>query len=126
MMNDKELDKFFNPYQKVMDNFAKKVVDMRLSVPAVFLLESFKPFTFIGNQLMVFFDPAVKSIFEGQKYDTVKNLLEKRETPEVMIQKIEAQENEYMKIDKERKLEKKLNSKTSERRLKRWLKFLKK
>jgi len=74
----------------VLEKVAKKVVDKSMTVPAIVFLESVKPLNYIGSQTMVFFEPIVQSLFNLKDYDTFRCALEKRQSIEIMIQKIEA------------------------------------
>ena len=75
--------------QQVIDKIARKVVEKGMSVPAIMFLESVKPMNFIGAQAMVFFEPIVQSIFSFRDYDTLRTALEKRQTIEILLLKIE-------------------------------------
>jgi hypothetical protein len=74
----------------VLEKVAKKVVDRSMTVPAIVFLESVKPLNYIGSQTMVFFEPIVQSLFNLKDYDTFRSALEKRQSIEILIQKIEA------------------------------------
>jgi hypothetical protein len=76
--------------QAVLDKVAKKVVEKSMTVPAIVFLESVKPLNFVGSQAMVFFEPIVQSLFNLKDYDTFRTALERRQTLEILIQKIEA------------------------------------
>jgi hypothetical protein len=76
--------------EAVLDRTAKKVVEWSMAVPAILFLESMKPLNYIGSQTMVFFEPIVQTIFNFKDYDTFRSALEKRQSIEVFIQKIEA------------------------------------
>ncbi len=76
--------------QAVLDKVAKKVVEKSMTVPAIVFLESVKPLNFVGSQAMVFFEPIVQSLFNLKDYETFRTALEKRQTLEILIQKIEA------------------------------------
>ena len=78
---------------EVLDKIAQKIVDMRLTPVAVVMLESSKPLSFVGSQLMVFFQPIVTSLFPFRQYDEVAALLEERANIEALIQKIEKLED---------------------------------
>ena len=79
--------------EEVLTKIAQKVVDMRLTPVAVVMLESSKPLSFVGSQLMVFFQPIVTSLFPFRQYDEVAALLEERANVEALIQKIEKLED---------------------------------
>jgi hypothetical protein len=74
----------------VLEKLAKKVVDWKMTVPAIMFLESVKPLNYIGSQALVFFEPIVQSIFSFKDYDTFRIAMERRENVENLIRKIEA------------------------------------
>ena len=76
--------------EALLDRMARGVVERRLEVPAIFMLESMKPLSFVGSQLMVFFAPVVGAFYQGPTYDRIAKLLERRGTMEILIRKIEA------------------------------------
>ena len=78
---------------EVLTKIAQKVVDLRLTPVAIVMLESGKPLSFVGSQLMVFFQPIVTSLFPFHQYDEVAALLEERSNVESLIQKIEELED---------------------------------
>ncbi len=73
----------------VLEKLAKMVVKRGFSIPAIMFLESIKPLNYISSQALVFFEPIVQTIFSFQDYDTFRLALEKRETMEIIILKIE-------------------------------------
>ncbi|RKX24929.1 MAG: hypothetical protein DRP45_07105 [Candidatus Zixiibacteriota bacterium] len=75
--------------EAVIVKLARKVVDKGMTVPAIMFLESVKPLNFIGSQVMVFFEPVVQAVFNISDYDNLRMALEKRETIEIMILRIE-------------------------------------
>jgi hypothetical protein len=75
---------------RVLDKLAGKVIEKGMTVPAIIFLESVKPLNFIGSQAMVFFEPMVQTLFNTHDYNIVRQALEKRETIENLLQKIEA------------------------------------
>ena len=106
--NDKERS-------EILDRFARKVVERRLSAPAILFLESSKPLSFLGNQAMVFFQPIVQSIFTFRSYDDVMMLLEDRENVERLLRRIEELEaEEQRRIRKEKRLRKKTKAAADE------------
>jgi len=79
--------------EEVLTKIAQKVVDLRLTPVAIVMLESGKPLSFVGSQLMVFFQPIVTSLFPFHQYDEFAALLEERSNVESLIQKIEELED---------------------------------
>ncbi|MCC6962444.1 MAG: hypothetical protein IT585_04250 [candidate division Zixibacteria bacterium] len=74
----------------ILDKAARKVVQWKMTVPAIMTLESVKPLNFIGSQAMVFFEPIVQSVFSIKDYETFRTMLERRETLELLLLRIEA------------------------------------
>ena len=84
----------------VLEKLAKKVVQWHMSVPAILFLESMKPLNYIGAQAMVFFEPIVQGIFTIKDYNTLRVALERRESIENLLQKIEAHDAVAYKREK--------------------------
>jgi hypothetical protein len=84
--------------EAVLVKLAGKVVDRGMTVPAILFLESVKPLNFIGSQTMVFFEPIVQTVFNFKDYDNLRSALEKRESIEILILRIE----EYDAVDHKR------------------------
>ncbi len=80
--------------KEIITKIARKTVDLRLSPIAIVLLESTKPLSFLGSQLMVFFQPIVTAIFPFHQYDEITALFEDRANIEALIQTIEQMEEE--------------------------------
>ncbi|MBN2465406.1 hypothetical protein JXD38_07260 [candidate division WOR-3 bacterium] len=79
--------------EEILIKIAQKVVDLRLTPVAVVMLESSKPLSFVGSQMMVFLQPIVTSVFPFHQYDEIAALLEDRANVEALIQKIEKLED---------------------------------
>ena len=69
--------------------FAEKIVDKKVSVLAIFLLDSTKYISFIVGQTLIFFGPILTLFVEDKKYYDFIALLDKRENVEFLISKIE-------------------------------------
>lgn len=65
-----------------------------MSVPAIVAIETAKPMSFVGNQLMVFLDPILALFVKIKDYDRMTALLEDRENLERLITAIERMEDE--------------------------------
>jgi len=87
--------------REAMDRFAQRIVDWRMTAPAILFLESAKPLSFLGNQALIFFQPIVQSIFNFKTYDEITGILEDRENLEYLLCKIESLEAEHVKEEKE-------------------------
>lgn len=87
--SDKEEPQLSERESELLDKLAKKVVHWKMSVPAIVALESVKPLNYIGSQAMVFFEPMVQAVFNFSDYDTFRIMMERRETIELLLQRIE-------------------------------------
>lgn len=86
-------DKAFE--QEMIDKIAHKIVDRRLSVPAVLFLEITKPLSFFGAQTLNFFGPIIESFMKrDNRYYDFTEMLEKRENIERILQRVEELEEE--------------------------------
>ncbi|MCD4690107.1 hypothetical protein K8S17_01455 [bacterium] len=103
--------------RKTLDGFAVKIVERKLTAPAILFIESMRPLSFIGNQAMVFFQPIVQTIFNSKSYDNVMDLLEDRDNIEYLLKKIEeleAEEQKKARDAKKRRKEQKAAAKSQE------------
>jgi DNA repair photolyase len=94
----------------IIDKLAKKVVERGMAVPAIMFLESVKPLNFIGAQTLVFFEPIIQTVFNFKDYEAFRTALEKRETIEIILLRIEKYDavsharekriKKYLKVEK--------------------------
>ncbi|MBD3169824.1 MAG: hypothetical protein GF307_10105 [candidate division Zixibacteria bacterium] len=101
-----------------IDEMSQAIVNKHLTVAAIMFLESVKPMNWIGSQGMIVAEPLAHPIlnamggvigFEpikklGKNYHVLQRAFEKRETIEIMLQKIE--ELDAVQYQKERELKK--------------------
>jgi len=100
-MKDKADERPLPEHKEVMNRLAQKVIDWRMTAPAILFIESAKPLSFLGNQALVFFQPMVQSIFNFKTYDEVIEILEDRDNLEYLLSKIEELEAERSRAEKE-------------------------
>jgi hypothetical protein len=93
--------------QELINKVANKIVRMRMTVPAIFFLESSKPLAFLGSQLLIFFEPFIQTLFNIRQYQRFALLMEHHENWERLIRKMEDLEAEYTEKEKKEKEEKK-------------------
>jgi hypothetical protein len=103
-MPDPEENPLPEEEEAVLEKLARKTVERRMTVPAIMFLESVKPLNYIGSQALVFFEPIVQTVFNFKDYDTFRLALEKRQTLEILIQKIEAYD--AVAYDREKRVKK--------------------
>ncbi|MFH2054957.1 MAG: hypothetical protein ABIJ61_03275, partial [bacterium] len=87
--SDKDKSQLSEHESELLDKVARKVVHWKMSVPAIIALESVKPLNYIGSQAMVFFEPIVQAVFNFKEYDSFRMMMERRETIEILLQRIE-------------------------------------
>jgi len=63
-----------------------------MTVPAILLLESVKPLSFIGSQALYFFEPIVRALFTIPEYERYAAMMERRENIEALLVRIEARD----------------------------------
>ncbi len=89
--------------KKIAEKIAKRVVEMKLSTIAIVFLESSKPLSYVGSQLMVFFNPIVGAFLPSTEfYDKLTAFFEDRENIELLIQKIEEIEERREKDERKK------------------------
>lgn len=70
---------------------AVKIVERELTVPAIIFLESIKPVTFLGSQMLVFANPVVSLLVQSGDYYRFVRMVEERENVEKLTVAIEEQ-----------------------------------
>ncbi|MFH0802933.1 MAG: hypothetical protein V2A78_11205 [bacterium] len=81
--------------QALIEKLARAVVRRRMTTPAILFLESVKPLSFVGNQVLLALDPIIKIFATIEDYGQIAALLEDRENIETLILKIERMESEH-------------------------------
>ena len=80
--------------EALLDRIAAATVRWGMAVPAIFMLESSKPLSFVGSQFLHFLSPIVHTVLDARELDRLAVMLERRETVEELIRRIERAENE--------------------------------
>ena len=78
-----------NDDKNTLIRFAEKIVEKKISVLAIFLLESTKYISFIAGQTLIFLGPVLTLFVNDKKYYNLINLLEHKENVEFLISEIE-------------------------------------
>ena len=76
----------------LLERVAKAVVQRRLTVPALMCLESLRPLNYVSSQFMVFLEPLVGTFVATRDHERIAQILEHRESLQVLIDQIEAQD----------------------------------
>ena len=88
---------------ELIERVAAEVVDRRLAAPAIFLLESSKPISFIASQGLVFLGPFVHAALSAPSYDAFCRMIENRENVEKLIVRLEQLEDKRLTRGKPKK-----------------------
>ena len=80
--------------EALLDRLAARVVELRMDMPAILALESGRPLGFLASQAMVFFEPFARSLFRLPDYRRYSTLLERRDSIEKLVTKIETRADE--------------------------------
>jgi predicted membrane chloride channel (bestrophin family) len=91
--------------EDLLNAVAQRIVRMGMAVPAVFFIESTKPLSFVGSQVLVFLEPFVSAFLTIRNYQRFTRLMEDRKNLETLIQRIETLDEEARRAEKERKAE---------------------
>ncbi|MEN8209901.1 MAG: hypothetical protein ABFR50_11695 [Candidatus Fermentibacteria bacterium] len=76
-------------FSEFMDKIAKEIVQRQLTVPAIIFLETIKPLSFLGNQVLIFANPIVSLVVQSGNYYKFVRMLEDRENVEKLTIAIE-------------------------------------
>ncbi|MBC8478467.1 MAG: hypothetical protein ISR91_00300 [Candidatus Delongbacteria bacterium] len=99
---------FTEQEQNFIERFSEAVVRRRMTVPAIFFLESMTPLNFIASQGVAFFTPIVQIFMKAGDLDILQRLLENREFIPVLISILEKRDRTLKLEEKKQKQERKL------------------
>jgi len=71
---------------------AERLIARRLTAPAIFVLESSRPLSYIASQALVFFQPLVQGLLGVRDFAVFAAALEDRDNIEWLIRELEAGE----------------------------------
>lgn len=84
----------------LISKIAKKIVYIGLATPAIFFIEMHKPMNFLGSQILFFLEPILWGFFNTNEFRQFAKILEKRNSLEILLQKIE---EESILLDEKKK-----------------------
>ena len=79
--------------RELAQRLARVVVRRGLTVPALMMLESGRPLSFIGSQALAFLGPFATTVFPADDYQRLVSLLEKREGVDLLVVALEEEGN---------------------------------
>ena len=74
----------------LIEKVSRFIVNRRLEAPAVFMLESSRPLTFMGSQALIVGQPVMAAFFGWERVGEYRLLLEDRENIDRLIARIDA------------------------------------
>ncbi|MBK6911591.1 MAG: hypothetical protein IPK53_02595 [bacterium] len=107
-MKDVTAPDYLSPEQiELFARLADKVVGLGFALPAILFLETTRPLNFVGSQVMLFFQPMLRSFFTLRDYDLLQQALERRETLGYLTELIEARDEAAHEREREQKAQRK-------------------
>ena len=88
--------------RRIIEKTARRLVEMRLAAPALFMLESMRPLSFVASQGLLFLQPIVESFLTVPEYQSFQRMLEKRENIDRLVEHIEQYEDERIAAPREK------------------------
>jgi hypothetical protein len=77
--------------RELLERVARRLVELRLEVPAVLAIESGRPLSVLAGQAMLFLEPFVLAILRTRDYRRFAGLVERREALDHLLHAIETQ-----------------------------------
>jgi len=74
---------------QLLQELALKIERKALTAPALLWLESLRPVTFLGSQVMHFLNPFVRMLFDSDTFERLATILEDREHLERLLYHLE-------------------------------------
>lgn len=89
--------------ERILRKVADEIVKRRLTAPAMFILETWRPLNFVGSQAMIALEPFIQSIFDLPDYRKFALLMERDENVEKLIDMIETAERKRKLASKKKR-----------------------
>ena len=85
--------------RQLIDRLARFLVRRRLAMPALLVLDSGRPLSFLGSQMLTFLSPFATLLFSPAQYQRFTRLLERRANIDLLIDAIAAVDEAVDKSD---------------------------
>lgn len=80
--------------REVLDEVARELVVRGLATPAIFVLESLRPVSFLTAEFLVFLEPFARAFLKPDKYRVLAEALHDRRNVSWLLDRIEALDDE--------------------------------
>jgi len=105
---EKLMGQKLTPEQRgIIDKLADWTVRRGMTVPAILFLETVKPLSYIGSQVVVAFAPVLEVLFDPCSITAFYTMMEDRKNVELLLREIERRDAEVVKKKKEIKAQEK-------------------
>ncbi|MBW2369822.1 MAG: hypothetical protein JRH15_18275 [Deltaproteobacteria bacterium] len=84
----------------VVEKVCREIVKRRLTTPALMFLEMYRPFSYVGSQVMLFFHPIVATFLKADGYRHFTEFLENRGSVDTIANRIEELEKHQSEKEK--------------------------
>jgi len=91
----------------IIDRLADWTVRRGMTVPAILFLETVKPLSYVGSQVVVAFAPILEVLFDPVAITAFYTMMEDRKNMELLLREIERRDAEALKKQKEMKAQEK-------------------
>lgn len=88
---------------KLIERYARFIVERRLAAAAIMTIESLRPLNFLGSQLLYAITPFAEVFFDHKEYQEVAALLESREYIDLLIKRIDELDDEMYREEREKR-----------------------
>ncbi len=76
--------------EDLIDHFAQRVVQMGMTAPAILFLETYKPISFLGAQLLLFSEPFLNWLIHPTDLRDFTVLIQDEAGTEALIERLES------------------------------------
>ena len=83
--------------RQLLNRLAREIIQREMQIPAIFILESAKPLSYLGSQALAFFQPILSGLFVGNDYKQIQNILERSHSIDFLLQILEKQQEKHGK-----------------------------
>jgi len=104
-------------YDELAKKIARKIVERDLAIPAIIFLESIKPVSFLGSQMLVFANPVVSLIVQSGDYYRFVRMVEDRANIEKLTVAIEEENALVSELRRQEKRKRRENRRSFFRKL---------
>ena len=88
---------------ELVEKISRYIVKRRMAAPAIMTIESLRPLSRIGSQLLYFLAPFAEVFFNAKEYEEFAALLEHEEYVKLLMKRIDEIDEEMHREEREKK-----------------------